>query len=263
MALAVAFLRRDWLKLTSYRLAFLGQLFGVLAFVGIIFVVGNVVGDAAKLQGGGSSYASFVLAGVMFTDVFLTSMKAFPDSIKEAQVSGTLEPMLVAPIRVSHFVLASSSFALLQSLFRICIALLVAVTIFRYWHHANPLTLLLVLVPGCLAFAAAGLFSAAFVVMFKQGDPVIGGYAFVSSILGGSIFPITILPGWLRPVGLFLPLTHALGGVRIALEGGGPMAAAPQIAVLWLMTLLLIPLALATFRWSLRRAKKEGSLVHY
>jgi len=263
MSLALAFIRRDWLRLASYRLLVVWQALGLAVFVGVIYFAAGFIANAVGMAGRSSDYVQFVLAGIAFTDVYLTGLKAFPQALRDAQLAGTLEPMLLAPIRLPQLVAASSVFVFLQSLLRLAIVLTLAVTVFGFWHQANLLTAVLVLVPGCLTFAAVGLVSAACVVLFKQGDPIAGAYGFLSSMLGGTVIPVAVLPGWMHPLSQIVPLTHALNGTRLAMSGASPLKALTSIAALWGMTLVLLPIALAIFSAALRRAKKEGTLVQY
>jgi ABC-2 type transport system permease protein len=263
MSMAVAFLRRDWLRHASYRLRLVWQIVGLLVYVALVYAIGTTLGDAAKFPGDGTGYVKFVLAGLGFTDVFFTSMTAFPHALREAQLAGTLEPMLLAPIRVPQLVWGSSLFGFLQSCVRVVIVVVVAALAFGYWHDANVVTAAVVLVPGCLVFGAMGLLSASFVLAFKQGDPVLPTFGFVSSLLGGALFPVSALPEWAQPFGAVLPLTHALTGMRLALDGADPGSVLPQVAILSSISLVLLPVALISFHAALDRAKREGSLVHY
>ena len=128
---------------------------------------------------------------------------------------------------------------------------------------ACALTALIVVVPGCLVFAGLGLLAASFVVAFKQGDPVVAGFAFISSLVGGTLFPVAALPGWVQSLAGLLPLTHGLSGARLALEGAGPGAVAGDAAVLWAMAIAVLLVAAFAFELALRHAKQEGSLVQY
>jgi ABC-2 type transport system permease protein len=261
--LALAFIRRDWLRLASYRLQIVWRMLGMLAFVVSIYFLGKVIGHVTNFPGSGPGYASFLLGGIAFTDIFMTSMQTFPGAIRDAQLTGTLEPMLLAPIRTAQLVWASSLFPILQSLLRVALVVVVATLGFGYWTHANPLTALIVVVPGCLVFAGLGLLAASFVLAFKQGDPVVAGFAFISSLVGGTLFPVASLPSWVQSLASLLPLTHGLNGVRLALQGAGPGAVAGDAAVLWAMAIAVLLVAGFSFELALRHAKREGSLVQY
>jgi len=263
MTLASAFLRRDWLRLASYRVALAGQIVGLVLFIGIIYLVGSALGDGSPLGGQGSEYIKFVLAGMAFTDTLMTALHSFPAGVRDAQVAGTLEAMLLAPIRAWQLVLASSVFPFIQSCVRLLIVVAISVFVFGYWHEANALTVVIVFIPGCLVFASLGLFSAAFVLAFKQGDPVLAIFGMLSWLLGGAFIPIAVLPSWLQPLSALLPLTYALSGMRLGLEGAGPEAVLGQVIVLSVVAAVTLPIALTAFGGALGRAQREGSLVQY
>lgn len=263
MTLATAFLRRDWLRLASYRIGFVGQVVGLGMFIGIVYMVGSALGQAGPLGGQGGDYVKFVLAGMAFTDTLMTALHSFPTSVRDAQVAGTLEAMLLAPIRASQLVLASSVFPFIQSCVRLLIVVAISVFVLGYWHEANVVTMLIVFVPASVVFASLGLFSAAFVVAFKQGDPVMAIFGMLSWLLGGAFIPVSILPEWLGPFSGALPLTHALTGMRIGLDGGTPDAVIGQVLVLSAIAVVTLPISAAAFRAALARAQREGSLVQY
>jgi ABC-2 type transport system permease protein len=85
-------------------------------------------------------------------------------------------------------------------------------------------------------------------------------------LLSGAVFPLDVLPGWLQRVGLVLPTTYWLEGVRRAILGPqvgiSPTLARCGDGALALMlcgsTLVLVVLALLVFRWGERRAQRLG-----
>jgi ABC-2 type transport system permease protein len=114
------------------------------------------------------------------------------------------------------------------------------------------------------AFSGIGILSASFTMVFKQGDPVNFLFGSVSSLLGGVLYPITVLPDWLRPVSYLIPLTYSLSAMRRAILLGEPLAAlAADVLPLIFFGVVLLPLSFVAFRYSVKRAKIEGSLTQY
>jgi ABC-2 type transport system permease protein len=90
---------------------------------------------------------------------------------------------------------------------------------------------------------------------------VIGSLSF---FLSGVLYPVTVLPDWLRPFGKLLPLTHTLAVLRGALlVGASPAALADSFVALMIFAGMLAPLGAAVFAYALRRARIDGSLSHY
>ena len=130
---------------------------------------------------------------------------------------------------------------------------------------------------GFVSIMAFGAVLAAVVLQTRQESwsypEAVAGALF---LLVGAIFPLAVLPTPLQAVGLALPMTWWMGGVREALFPGGVSSiggegslytaltgrATPgsaEILVALLATTLLVTLAAAAaFRWSERRAKDRG-----
>jgi ABC-2 type transport system permease protein len=196
-------------------------------------------------------------------DVLMQGLGALPKAIGDSQRAGTFEPMLLAPITAGDLIVSLLLFPLLFSLFRMALLIGFGAIVLGFWHHANPFSVLAVLVPAQLSFVAMGALSGAFIILIKQGDPVRVAFTGVTAILGGVFFPVDAMPDWMQPVTTLIPLTHALTGIREGMAGGSPVDVLPQIAVLSAMTGVLLPLGIVSFRWAMKRAKREGSLGEY
>jgi len=263
MRMAWAFLRRDWFRQTSYKMFFVGQVAQMILLVGVVYLIGKAVGGVAGFNIG-VDYVKFLLVGIACADFFTACVQAGPNTLREAQMTGTLETMMLAPIRTVQLLLASTLFPIFKSLLRAAIVLTIGAVVFGFWPGADVPGVILVVIPAYLTFAAVSVLAASYVLAFKEGDPVTGAFMAVNGILGGAVIPVAVLPGALQMVGQVLPLTHAVAGIRQALDDGASVAAlGPQTMVLWLSVLVLAPLAVVSFQVALRIAAREGSLVHY
>ena len=100
-------------------------------------------------------------------------------------------------------------------------------------------------------------------MLFKRGNPakwlLIGLWGFA----GGMLFPVDILPDWLQLVAKLNPMTHALNGMRAALLGGADISQLlPAIETLLVFAVVLLPLAVLVFSWTLKHTKITGTLSH-
>ncbi len=86
----------------------------------------------------------------------------------------------------------------------------------------------------------------------------------MSGILGGTLYPITIMPVWLQKIAELLPITHALRAMRHAMIQGYSLSVlSGDILFLLVFALALIPISLILFKLALKKAKRDGSLVKY
>ena len=114
------------------------------------------------------------------------------------------------------------------------------------------------------AFSGLGLLAAGTTMLVRRLNPVAMVIGSLSFFLSGVLYPVTVLPDWLRAVGRLLPLTHALAVLRGALlVGANPAALADSFVALIIFAGVLAPLGAAVFAFALRRARSDGSLSHY
>jgi len=115
-----------------------------------------------------------------------------------------------------------------------------------------------------VVFNSLGLLEAASILVFKRGTVAAWAFNSAWALLGGVFFPVTVFPSWLQRVSEWIPITHAVRGVELAIYQGAPVAKLAR--ELWMLSLLgvaLVPLGLFSWRWALRRARMEGSLSQY
>jgi ABC-2 type transport system permease protein len=267
MTVAIAFLKRDFSQAISYRLAFFMQLGGILFNVAIFYFMAQLFGSAVapQLETYGGDYFSFVLIGLAFTGFMGLSLSSFAQSVREGQMMGTLEIMLLSPTRLSAILLSSSIWSYLLTTFRVVVYLILGALVFgASLNQASYGTALLVLLLSIASFSGIGIISAAFVLLTKKGDPIAWALSGASSLLAGVYYPVAVLPDWLEPVSRVLPLTYALDAMRLSmLQGSSVYELRFDILVLLAFTLVLTPLSFFIFQQSLKRAKKEGSLIQY
>ncbi|MDP2659419.1 MAG: ABC transporter permease [Dehalococcoidia bacterium] len=267
MSAALAFVRRDFLANASYRLSFVMQFLAIFFGVVTFYYVAQVFGASASplLQAYGGNYFAFVLIGIAFSDYLYLSLSTFASSIREGQTMGTLEMMLLSPLRLPSILVSSSIWGYLFTSLRVALYLLLGTLVFGIaLGNANVPAALAVFFLSILSFCGLGILSASFVVVLKKGDPISWAFGSLSSLLGGVFYPVSVLPDWLQPLSGFLPLTYSLDGMRLALlQGYTVLEVWRDIAFLALFAAILLPAGALAFRLAVRRAKVEGSLSQY
>lgn len=267
MTVAAAFLKRDLSQQLSYRLSFAFHFISIFFSVAIFYFVSKLFGTAIapQLEAYGGDYFSFVLIGMAFTGYMGLSMSNFSSSIREGQMMGTLEIMLLSPTRLSTILISSSLWSYLLTTFNVIIYFLFGVFVFGAdLTQANFLSAVIVLLLSITSFSSIGILSASFVLFLKKGDPISWVFGSISSLLAGVYYPISVLPDWLSPLSRILPLTYALDAMRLAmLKGYSLFELRLDILVLLGFSVVFTPLSFLVFKMALKRAKKEGSLIQY
>lgn len=259
------FLRDMWTAI-SYRVGFLLSIGGSLISVFGVFFLGEAFGGglSSSLEPYGGSYFGFAVVGVAFSNLMALGLTGISARIREGQMMGTLELMLLSPNRLGVLFFSSSLWAHAQASVTLIMFLVVGIALGMDFSDANIPMVLASLVLAIFAFNALGLFSAAVVIVIKQGNPVSLLISMGSILLAGVLYPVSVLPGWLQALGQLLPLTHALELVRRSALGG------EGIDTLWVpfltllgLTVVLLPAGLWACERAVRIAQTDGSLSQY
>lgn len=260
--IVTAFLVRDVRVVRSYRAALLGQVTGTLLFLASFAVVAPIVTDGFADEHG-AGYVAFAAVGIAVTGALLSALQAFSESVREAQLEGTLETVLMAPVRREAVVAAMGAYPLLAGVGAAALTLVVA-TALAGGFDVHPASAALALVVSVAAFAALGLLAAAAVVVVKRGNPLATLVGMAGAVTAGAYAPVDTFPGWLQGVAAANPMTYALDAWRAAvLRGEGPGAVAGDLAVLAAVAVVLGPLSWWALRRAIDVARRDGTLVTY
>jgi len=261
-----AFLRRDLREALTYKFSFVASLAGIfLSSATFYFVAKLVPAGTPSLGPFGGDYFSFAVVGVAFAGLLGMFQEGLAAVVRSAQLSGTLEALLVTPVPVPMVLFGSSLYSLLFQVFRTALHLAVALAFFGLaLGRVSGAGVALVGLLTIICFLSVGVLSASFVLVYKTGNPFSWILGTVSGLLGGVVFPVALLPPWIRWVSSLLPVTYALDGMRKSLLASAAFAEVlPDIAALAAFDAVLVPLSLVAFRLAVRKAKRDGTLSHY
>lgn len=261
------FLRRDAHIHTSYKLGFAIELLSVFMSSSTFYFVAKLFGAASMpiLRNYGGDYFSFVLIGIAFSSYQSVGLNSFAQSLRQEQYLNTLEPIFLTPVTVPQFLIGSGLWDFLYATLEVGLYLLLGGLVFGLrLPAARPVEAVVVLLLTIAAFMGLGVIAAAFIMRYKRGNPITWLVTSASELLGGVYFPLTVLPGWMQKVAKFVPMSHALSGLRKSLlSGAGWRDILPELTALSLFIVILWPIGFLAFRLALKSARDEGSLGHY
>lgn len=263
----LAFLWRDILSEFSYKLHFILQIIGIFPIVMMFFFLSRVVGESISgpLDPYGGSYFPFVLIGIAVQNYLTFSLTAFSSNLRDAQLSGTLEAMLVTPVTLTGFLAGSAAYTFLISSIRILMYLVFGVIFFGvHFHWRQTPTALTALALTVAAFSGFGILSGGFIIFFKRGDPLNWGFNVISWLLGGVYYPVSVLPDWMQSAAQWIPMTHSLECLRLTLiSGKGFSDVSGHLISLGIWAAICLPAGLLCFSFAIERARVNGTLGHY
>jgi len=259
--------RRDFSVARSYRAAFILEAFQALFAVASFYFLSRFI-ESPQLESSlpqGAGYFAFALVGLAFFDYLSVALHTFEESLREARQNGTLENLLVTQTSLPVILAGSSLYPFALLSLRTTIYLGWGAALFGFpLRGANWPGAILILTASVFAFSGLGILSASYLLVFKRGNPVNWAVVGLSSVVGGMLYPISVLPKWLQIVARFIPVTYSLEGMRAAILGHATMHELwPSLEGLLAFAAVLLPVSFATFSLALRRTKITGTLTHF
>lgn len=198
-----------------------------------------------------------VIAGLQDALTGLTSRLNF------AMERGTLETYLVEPVPWALIPVAMNIWRSFTGAVLACVMVGLGCLLGGQIHPAGIPLALVVLFLGIAACNALGSFAAAFILLFKRGEPVVALYSLAAAVLGGALFPIDVLPVWIRWASYLVPHTYVIDAMRQLLlgdESTSIMSPAMSIGILAVFCVVAFVLGLFVFDRALRLARRLGIL---
>ncbi len=193
--------------------------------------------------------AIFMVPGLIGLVLQLQATMLTSTAIVREREHGTIEQLIVTPITPIELMIGKMlPYALVAML--IAIEVMVIGTV---WFHVPIKGDLLLLLGGTglflLSTLGIGLLIST-VANTQQESMLLTFFTLLPSVfLSGFIYPLSSLPGWLRPISGIIPLSYFLIVVRgIVIKGVGVDSLLPQLVTLALFGTALIALAAARFR---------------
>ena len=263
MRAVLALARRDVQVHLSYPVPFVFDLVWGVADVLVWYFVSEVVRAAPVDQlNGAPTYFAFALAGTIASLVIGSATSEISWRIREDQIAGTLETVLAQPLRPWQLAAGTVAFPFAYALVRGFLYLgIAAVALDLPTGRIDWVGVIVVLLLAGAAFAGIGVIAAAVTIVVKRGGALVGSLVFAMSFVSGSLFPVSVLPGWLQPIGRVMPTAPAFDGLRDALFRGGSWGR--EAVVLAAFAVVIAPLGLLALSLSVRLARRRGSLAQY
>jgi drug efflux transport system permease protein len=193
-----------------------------------------------------------MVPGLIALILMMTTMTLTSASIVKEREHGTIEQLIVTPIRSWELVVAKIAPYVLVSMVDVFIILLVGTFWFGVPIRGSLLLLLCLTGLFLLPNLGIGLVVSTIARTQQQAQFMVMPIMLPTFMLSGFIFPISTLPVVLQAVARVLPVTYFLIIVRsIVVKGAGLDLLLPQVGALTLFSVVLMAFAAMRFRKTL------------
>lgn len=265
-----AFIIRDFQLALSYQAEFFIRILWILGVVTTFFFISRIFAGfpLAQYKQWQNPLTAW-LTGMAMLNYFLVGFSALANAIRQEQVQGTLESVLLTPINVPTVIVSSSAWAYVDATFNSFLYLFFGWLFFNVQYRGSYLLALAFLILTTLVLASLGILSASFAMVFKRGDPFAILLGASTALFSGVFYPKEMLQQTLgetggKAISYINPSTHGLDGIRgVLIEGKTFSEVETPFFTLLVFLAVLLPFSLWVFGRAIKRAKREGSLIQY
>ncbi len=253
----LGFVERNWYLTKRYlgwEIVFL--FYSIVNTLTIALIATAVPGDKGRM-------VLFLVVGALLWGYLSVIFHDVSESVAWERWEGTIEYTFMAPIHRATHLFGMCFYAVIYGTVRSVIVLGAVALFFRLdLSQANLIGALAVLVVSSVAFIGMGLAAAVFPLLStEKGAQATHIMEAVILLVSGAYYAVSELPKWLQPLSVISPATYALRAIRAALLDGASLGQLlPDIGILAVTGVILIPLGLAIFSAGERYAVRTGKL---
>ncbi len=225
----------------------------------------------------GGDYESPVFPYIYLGNAFYIYVGAVMTGVSWAVIDDrehykTLKYMYIAPIKIQFYLLGRGVSRFLIGTVAVIITIAVGTLFLKLplnLAEVNWGLFIVSLLVGVTMLAMIGLILASLTLMMAQQNFFVGeAVAGALYLFSGAIFPLEVLPAWLRPIGFAMPITYWLELMRRSLIGE-VAEAFPTLArfsnidllgILFALTAVFGVIAVFVFRWCDYIARERGMI---
>ena len=229
--------------------------------------VGKLIPPSSLPRFGGEAidYLEFVAVGIAISSFLAVGLSRLMTVIRQEQVQGTLEALLLTPTAWSTIEIGSAFYDILYVPVRTAVFLGLTALLFDADYHlagvAPAAAVLLAFIPFVWGL---GVISAAATLTFRRGAGGVGFVVSIATVGSGAYFPLSVLPAWVQSVAAYNPVAIAVTAMRESLLGGSTWIDVwPSVVRLIPMSVLAMILGAVAFRAAIARERRRGTLGLY
>lgn len=255
-----AFVNRDLAIAASYRFNVVLQAISACLLIALLYFVAKLVRAEGQL-GEFGGYFPFAVVGLASLAILDSAYASVAAGLRAEQGVGTLEELLLSPTGPAQLLAGGAAFNFARACLTALLYFAAATAIHGWFLHGNALLAAAIVALGAADSVCLGVVSASFAIVFKRGDPLQFLLRGSALLLGGVLFPLSALPGWLQAASRVLPVTWTLEAARkVALQGAGLREVGGALLFLGLFLVVSLPASLYCLRRAVARAMRDGSL---
>jgi ABC-2 type transport system permease protein len=257
---------KDWRQYWRYPLNAVSSVLQPLVWLTPIYFMGlafSVNGKALGFAGyaGTTDYISFILIGTALSNFISAVFWGMGYALKNDMDSGVLESNWLAPISRPVLLIGHTITNLIVTTVTSIVMLIIGALLFGFQTTGATFAAIVIAIPMLLGLYGFGFLFAAIVMLMREANTLTDVGSFLVQIFSGANFPVTVLPKWLLPVALALPLTYGFDAIRgVLLNTNTLLPIILEYVIMLIFMAAMIAIGLLAFRRLERIVRQRGTL---
>lgn len=202
----------------------------------------------------------FFISALILWDMLFRSQQGVTVSFLEDVWSRNLLNIFVSPLSAFEYALSLLTISVIKLMVTSTVMIILAYAFYSFSFFSAGFSLIPLVANLIIMGWSIGIVTTGIILRFGQEAEVLAwGVGLLFQPVSAVFYPVSVLPGWMREIALFVPSSHVFEGMRAVIRTG----AFPAHELVWATALnagYMIAAAIF-FSWNFSSIKKKGLLV--
>jgi ABC-2 type transport system permease protein len=261
-----AIVRKDWKQYWRYPLNAVSTVFQPVIWLAPVYFMGKAFSINGQALGfaqysGTSDFMSFIILGAVLGNFINAVFWGMGYALKNDMDAGVMESNWLTPIPRLLILIGRSLTNLFVTAITSLGMLVVCGLIFGFHPTGSVWAAVGAVIPMLVGLYGFGFAFAGLVLLMREANTMVDMSAFLVQIFSGTDFPVTVLPKWLLPIALILPLTYGIDAARgLLLKTRTLLSIGTEVALLIVFMFIMLWFGSWVFYRVERRVRMLGTL---
>ena len=262
----VAIVRKDWKQYWRYPLNAVSTIFQPLIWLAPVYFMGKAFSINGQAVGfaqysGTTDYMSFLILGGVLGNFVNAVFWGMGYALKNDMDSGVMESNWLTPIPRLLILIGRSATNLFVTAVTSLAMIILCKFVFGFHPTGDVWKAVMAIVPMLIGLYGFGFAFAGLVLIMREANTLVDTSSFAVQVLSGADFPVTVLPKWLLPISMLIPLTYGLDAARgLLLKTNTLLSVGTEIILLIIFMFVMLWFGSWIFYRIERRVRTLGTL---